>query len=191
MTPLRIFASSVQAVQDPGGSALYAALVEHLERRELLRGGPFDTAPCTDASSTISIAGAVRIGRRVRDPNTARGAGRAAGRVHRPGRCAEQNEGRGHVAARVDPARVTARVAEDESARVVGRRAPCRRPSCPAPVGPEAGVRPAPRGGQPVLADRVVEYTVPDKPRSRLQKYRLTETGRAALAASEPTRAGE
>ena len=45
MTPLRIFASSVQAVQDPGGSALYAALVEHLERRELLRGGPFDAAP--------------------------------------------------------------------------------------------------------------------------------------------------
>lgn len=41
------------------------------------------------------------------------------------------------------------------------------------------------------MADRVVEYTVPDKPRSRLQKYRLTETGRAALAASEPTRAGE
>ena len=31
-------------------AALYAALVEYLERRELLRGGPFDAAPCTDAS---------------------------------------------------------------------------------------------------------------------------------------------
>ena len=178
MTPLRIFASSVQAVQDPGGSALYAALVEHLERRELLRGGPFDAAPCTDASSTISIAGAVRIGRRVRDPNTARGAGRAARRVHRPRRCAAQHAGEGRVAAsvaagfassvaarvgaarvaparvgagaaRVGPARVTARAAEDESAWVVGRRAPCRRGNCPAPVGPEAGIRPTSRGGQP------------------------------------------
>ena len=45
----------------------------------------------------------VRSGRRVRDPNTARGAGRSAGRVHRPERCAEQNEGEGRVAARVAP----------------------------------------------------------------------------------------
>ena len=41
-----------------------------------------------------------------------------------------------------------------------------------------------------LVADRLIEYTVPDKPRSRLQKYRLTETGRAALATSETTRAG-
>ena len=37
----------------------------------------------------------------------------------------------------------------------------------------------------------MIEYTVPDKPHSRLQKYRLTETGGAALATSEPMRAGE
>ena len=33
-----------------------------------------------------------------------------------------------------------------------------------------------------LVADRLIEYTVPDKPGSRLQKYRLTETGRATLA---------
>ena len=42
-----------------------------------------------------------------------------------------------------------------------------------------------------LVADRLIAYTVPDKPRSRFQKYRLTETGRAALATSEPTRAGD
>ena len=42
-----------------------------------------------------------------------------------------------------------------------------------------------------LVADRMIEYTVPAKPRSRLQKYRLTKTGRAALATSEPRRAGE
>ena len=31
-------------------AGLYAALVEYLERRELLRWGPFDAAPCTDAT---------------------------------------------------------------------------------------------------------------------------------------------
>lgn len=35
-------------------------------------------------------------------------------------------------------------------------------------------------------ADRMIELTIPDKPNSRLQKYRLTERGRAALAKGAP-----
>jgi ATP-dependent DNA helicase RecG len=34
-----------------------------------------------------------------------------------------------------------------------------------------------------MLDEKLIEYTVPEKPNSRLQKYRLTDTGRAQLAA--------
>ncbi|WP_280550455.1 Fic family protein [Halomonas sp. 11-S5] len=34
---------------------------------------------------------------------------------------------------------------------------------------------------QPAIAEEVVELTIPDKPRSRLQKYRLTNKGKAWL----------
>jgi ATP-dependent DNA helicase RecG len=37
-----------------------------------------------------------------------------------------------------------------------------------------------------LLDDRAIEYTVPDKPQSRLQKYRLTEKGRAAMETMKP-----
>jgi ATP-dependent DNA helicase RecG len=32
-----------------------------------------------------------------------------------------------------------------------------------------------------LLEERLVEYTIPEKPNSRLQKYRLTEKGRALI----------
>ena len=35
----------------------------------------------------------------------------------------------------------------------------------------------------PACADGLVEYTIPDKPNSRLQKYRLTDKGHSLLAA--------
>ena len=36
----------------------------------------------------------------------------------------------------------------------------------------------------PLLEEHLVEMTVPDKPRSSKQRYRLTDKGRQALAAS-------
>ena len=37
-----------------------------------------------------------------------------------------------------------------------------------------------------LLVDRMIEYTLPGKPRSRLQKYRLTAKGKAAVASLRP-----
>ena len=38
---------------------------------------------------------------------------------------------------------------------------------------------------QPLLDDGLLEMTIPEKPRSSKQSYRLTETGRAVLGAWE------
>jgi ATP-dependent DNA helicase RecG len=36
-----------------------------------------------------------------------------------------------------------------------------------------------------LLAEEIIEYTVPEKPKSRLQKYRLTAKGREMLGTRE------
>ena len=41
----------------------------------------------------------------------------------------------------------------------------------------------------PAIDLGLIEYTIPGKPNSRLQKYRLTDKGRAALAAMRKTKA--
>ena len=41
---------------------------------------------------------------------------------------------------------------------------------------------------QHLLIDEMIEYTLPDKPTSRLQKYRLTEKGRTELLSMKSTK---
>jgi len=41
---------------------------------------------------------------------------------------------------------------------------------------------------QPALAQGLIEPTLPNKPNSRLQQYRLTEQGRALLKQAIPTK---
>jgi hypothetical protein len=38
----------------------------------------------------------------------------------------------------------------------------------------------------PALRESLIEYTIPDKPNSSLQKYRLTDKGRAWIAGRKP-----
>ncbi len=39
---------------------------------------------------------------------------------------------------------------------------------------------------EPAIREKLIEYTIPEKPTSRLQKYRLTEKGRALLSRFKP-----
>ena len=49
-------------------------------------------------------------------------------------------------------------------------------------------IRPFERRLEHLLREGLLERTVPDKPRSPLQKYRLTDKGRAALAEAGNTK---
>jgi ATP-dependent DNA helicase RecG len=39
-----------------------------------------------------------------------------------------------------------------------------------------------------LLSNSLIAFTIPDKPNSRLQKYRLTEAGRRALSGNEKSK---
>ena len=50
-----------------------------------------------------------------------------------------------------------------------------------AAIGMNGDSRSYQRNIEPLLAGGLIEMTIPDKPNSRLQKYRLTDSGKSAM----------
>lgn len=55
-----------------------------------------------------------------------------------------------------------------------------------AAIGMKSDFRAFKRNVEPLLIDEYIEMTLPDKPTSKLQKYRLTEKGKATITAAKP-----
>ena len=178
-------------------SGLYAALVEYLEAKDLIRWGPFDAAPCSNATlddlDFERMTQFIRTARQVRQFPLAEGTP--------PRQLLEHlnllHEGRlTNAAVLLESPVVSSRtrgqagVQAGVQAGLEGREAALLRSCVQGATSKElqaaAGYAGRTRSFEQrlgrLLDEGLLEMTVPDKPKSPVQKYRLTDKGRAAIA---------